>query len=129
MGIRQRYKKKSNTVVVAVQVNLDTDGFTYLKWGADQRCKQGDWLVDNNGSIYTVDREVFEKTYKNVGLGHYAKVTAIYAEVATESGAVETKEGKTHYKAGDYLVSNNEDGTDAYSITADKFESMYELDE
>jgi hypothetical protein len=30
---------------------------------------------------------------------------------------------------GDYLVSNNPDGTDAYSISAAKFESMYELDE
>jgi len=26
-------------------------------------------------------------------------------------------------------VSNNEDGTDAYCISAAKFESMYELDE
>jgi len=49
--------------------------------------------------------------------------------VATARGSVVTNEGKSFYKAGDYLVYNNEDGTDAYCISADKFESMYELDE
>jgi len=42
---------------------------------------------------------------------------------------VATKEGRSHYKAGDYLVSNNEDGTDAYYIAAVQFESMYEPDD
>jgi hypothetical protein len=42
---------------------------------------------------------------------------------------VVTKEGKSHYQSGDYLVYNNEDGTDAYCISAAKFESMYELEE
>jgi hypothetical protein len=42
---------------------------------------------------------------------------------------VETKEGQSHYRAGDYLVSNNEDGSDAYAISAAKFESMYVPDE
>ena len=56
------------------------------------------------------------------------KTTPIWAEKAEEAGSVVTKEGESHYQAGDYLVSNNEDGTDAYCISADKFESMYELD-
>ena len=29
------------------------------------------------------------------------------------------------FRTGDYLVSNNEDGTDAYCMSAKKFESMY----
>lgn len=129
MGHRLRYKKKSNQYVIAVQLNLDTDGFTYRKWGAEQRCKSGDWLLDNKGDFYSVDKDVFERTYRQVKPGYYVKSTPIWAEVATLAGSVITKEGKSHYQAGDYLVSNNEDGTDAYCISADKFESMYELDE
>ena len=129
MGNRRRYRKRPDQYVVAVQLDLDTAGFTYYKWKAEQRCKQGDWIVDNNGDIYSVDREVFEKTYRMVKPGHYVKTTPIWAEVATEAGNVKTKEGESHYEKGDYIVSNNEDGTDAYCISAEKFESMYGLDE
>ena len=129
MGKRQRYRKRADQYVVAVRLDLDTAGFTYRKWGAEQRCQRGDWLVDNNGDIYTVDAEVFAKTYRKTGDGTYVKTTPIWAEIATEDGSVATKEGESHYKSGDYLVSNNEDGTDAYCISAAKFESMYEPDE
>ena len=129
MGTRHRYKKKTDQYVIAVQLMLDTDGFSYRKWGAEQRCKKGDWLVDNNGDIYTVDSDVFSLTYRQVKPGIYIKTTPIWAAVASEAGSVTTKEGASHYQAGDYLVYNNEDGTDAYCISAAKFESMYELDE
>jgi hypothetical protein len=42
---------------------------------------------------------------------------------------VNTKEGSSHYQKGDYLVYNNQDGTDSYCVSADKFESTYEPDE
>lgn len=128
MSERLRYRKKADQSVVAVRLDLDTDGFTYHKWGAEQRCKKDDWLVDNNGDVYSVDADVFARTYRRVSTGNYVKTTPIWAEVATESGSVTTKEGSSAYEAGDYLVSNNEDGTDAYCISAAKFESMYELD-
>ena len=129
MGNRRRFRKKADQFVVAVQFDFDTDGFTYRKWGADQRCKPGDWIVDNAGDHYTVDGEVFAKTYRKISPGIYVKTTPIWAEAATEPGEVVTKEGASQYQAGDYLVSNNEDGTDAYCISAAKFESMYERDE
>ena len=129
MGKRRRYRKRADQFVVAVQLDLKTDGFTYQKWGAQQRCEQGDWIVDNNGDHYTVNGEVFARTYRKISPGIYVKTTPIWAEVAAEPGQVDTKEGVSHYQAGDYLVSNNEDGTDAYCISAAKFESMYELDE
>ena len=129
MGNRRRYRKKADQFVVAVQLDLGTDGFIYRKWGAEQRCQQGDWVVDNNGDHYTVDGEVFARTYRKISPGIYVKTTPIWAEVAAEPGQVDTKEGVSRYQAGDYLVSNNEDGTDAYCISAAKFESMYELDE
>ena len=121
--------KKLARVSKTVQLNLETDGFVYQKWGAEQRCQRGDWLVDNNGDIYTVDGEVFSRTNRQLNPGVYVKATAIWAEVADQPGAVDTKEGRSHYQAGDYLVSNNEEGTDAYCISAEKFEAMYEADD
>lgn len=126
MTTRRRYRKKADQFVVAVRLDLDSAGFTYRKWGSEQRCKPGDWLVDNNGDIYTVDGAVFARTYRSVGPGTYVKTTPIWAEKADQPGSVATKEGRSFYNAGDYLVSNNEDGTDAYCISAAKFESMYE---
>jgi hypothetical protein len=129
MGDRHRYRKSADQCVVAVQLDLDTDGFAYRKWGAQQCCKRGDWLIDNGGDIYSVDGEVFTKTYRRVAPGIYVKSTPVWAEVANGSGSVATKEGESYYKAGDYLVYNNEDGTDAYCMSAARFHSMYELDE
>lgn len=129
MPIHRRYRKKAGGVVVAVRLDLDTHGFTYTKWGAEQRCKHGDWLVDNDGDIYTVDAEVFERTYRKTGPGAYVKVSPVWAETASEAGSVSTNEGESRYNKGDYVVYNNEDGTDAYCISKEKFESMYEPDE
>jgi hypothetical protein len=126
MSDRLKYVKRANQAVVAVQLALETEGFTYHKWGALQTCKTGDWIVNNDGDVYTVDRETFERTYRQVGPGTYVKTTPVWAEVAEEAGSVRTKEGETHYRAGDYLVFNEEHGGDAYAVSADKFQAMYE---
>jgi hypothetical protein len=125
---RQRYKKKDTQYVVAVQLDLDTGGFTYTKWGGQQQCKPGDWIVDNNGEIYTVDSDVFTQTYRGIGQGKFVKTTPVWAELASQSGILKTKEGKSHFNAGDYLVFNNQDGTDGYCMSAETFNAMYELD-
>jgi hypothetical protein len=126
MAERRRYRKRASQFIVAVQLKMETEGFVYQKWGGEQRCKQGDWLVDNQGDVYSVDRETFDQTYEKKSPGRFVKTTPIWAEQATASGEVTTKEGISHYQAGDYLVSNNEDGSDAYCISKEKFESMYE---
>jgi len=126
MSERRRFVKRADQPVVAVPLALETSGFTYEKWGSTQRCKPGDWIVQNGGEVYTVDREVFARTYRQVGPGTYVKTTPIWAERAERPGAVETKEGITHYAAGDYLVFNEEHGGDPYAIAADRFHSMYE---
>lgn len=128
MGTRQRYRKKATSFVTAVRLDLDTDGFSYRKWGGDQVCKPGDWVVDNDGDVYSVDAAVFERTYEQRSPGVYVKTEPIWAEVTEQAGSVKTKEGVTHYRAGDYLVSNNEDESDTYAISAEKFASLYELD-
>ena len=125
---RRRYLRRPDRPVIAVRLALDTDGLAYRKWGGEQRAKRGDWIVDNDGDIYTVDADVFARTYRKTGPGTYVKTTPVWAEQASSPGSVTTKEGATHYEAGDYLVSNNDDGTDAYAMTAATFESLYEVD-
>lgn len=122
---RDQYRKKASQYVVAVRLDLDTDGIVYRKWGDTQHAKRGDWLVDNDGDVYTVDADTFAQTYERVVAGAYIKTTTVWAEVAAEAGSMKTKEGRSHYQAGDYLVSNNKDGDDSYCVSKQKFEDMY----
>ena len=126
---RRRYVRRPDRPVVAVRLALETDGLVYRKWGGEQRAKRGDWIVDNDGDTYTVDADVFARTYRPTGPGTFVKTTPIWAERADTAGDVKTKEGVTRYQAGDYLVSNNSDGSDAYAIEAAKFGSLYIPDE
>ena len=124
---RQQYLRRPDRPVAAVRLDLDTDGLVYRKWGGEQRAKAGDWIVDNDGDVYSVDADVFARTYQQKGTGAYIKTTPVWAGRASQAGSVETKEGATHYDAGDYIVSNNPDGSDAYAMTAAKFENLYRL--
>lgn len=121
------YTRRKNTVVVAVQLNLDTEGLKYKKWGGEQFAKAGDWLLNNGGEVYTVDKDSFAKTYQELRRGHYIKVSTVYAKIAETDGHIVTKEGKSAYCAGDYLVYNNEDGTDGYCMSSNKFKELYLL--
>ncbi|MEO8122674.1 MAG: hypothetical protein ABI633_01350 [Burkholderiales bacterium] len=127
--MRQRYRRRPDQAVSAVRLALDFDGFSYRKWGDVQRAAAGDWLVDNGGDVYTVAAQSFEHTYKQTGPGRWIKSAPVWAEQARQAGSVATQEGRTHYEAGDWLVSNNEDGSDAYAISAAKFEHLYEPDD
>ena len=128
MENRRRYRKRSEQAVTAIRLNVDTDGLVYRKWGGEQVGKRGDWLIDNANDVYTVDAESFARTYRAVGPGRYVKTAPVWAEVATEAGRIATKEGVSSYDAGDYLVFNEADGTDAYCVSAAKFAAMYEPD-
>lgn len=124
--MKTRYRRRPDQAVTAIRMTLECEGLSYRKWGHEQRAKPGDWLLDNAGDVYTVDHDSFTATYREVGPGRWVKSTPIWAEQATEAGSVPTKEGHTAYQAGDWLVSNNEDGTDAYAISAAKFDQLYE---
>jgi len=123
----RKYRKKPSQAITAVQLNLEIEGFTYHKWGHEQFCKRGDWLVDGNGDIYTVSKESFAATYTSVSPGRYIKTAPVWAEKARAAGKVKTKEGFTDYVGGDYLVSNHEDGSDPYAVSKADFEELYEL--
>ena len=125
MSTRTPYCRRDTADVVAVQLDLDTEGFTYRKWGGEQSCKRGDWLVNNGGDIYTVDAATFARTYTPVSLGVYRKSTPVWAERATADGSIRTQEGVTHYHAGDWLVFNGADGTDGYAMSDETFRRLY----
>ena len=122
---RTRYVRRPDRPVAAVRLALDTNGLVYRKWGGRQRAKKGDWIVDNDGDVYTVAARVFARTYRRIDVGAYVKKTPVWALRATQPGRVKTKEGSTRYRTGDYLVSNNRDGSDAYAMTAKKFDDLY----
>ncbi len=126
MGKLKKYRRKPGAAVTAVRLDLDTEGFTYQKWGGTQRCKAGDWVVENDGEVYTIDAESFESTYRQISPGRYEKFGEVWAEEASEAGSITTKEGSTDYSAGDFLVYNDAERRDGYAIEAKKFASMYE---
>ncbi len=125
--IRRKYRKGAGTPISAIQLKLDTEGLKYTKWGAEQSCKPGDWIVDNEEDVYTIDQAEFSRTYTKISEGRYVKTANIWARKANESGAVKTLEGTTAYEKGDYLIANSEHGEDSYAISSKKFEEMYEL--
>jgi len=122
----RRYVKQANQAVTAIQITLDIPGFNYQKWGSLQHCNRGDWLVDNGGNVYTVAEDSFAATYRSISPGRYIKTAPVWAEVANRDGAINTKEGKSFYLAGDYLVYNQENRQDGYAVSVEAFEKMYE---
>ena len=126
MAERKPYRRRPETAVTAVRLDLDTDGITYRKWGAVQRSKPGDWLVDNDGDVYTVDADVFARTYREIAPGRFEKQGLVWAERADSPGAIATKEGSTEYAAGDMLVFNDEAGEDGWAMSAERFARLYE---
>lgn len=125
----KRYRRKPGEPITAVRLDLETPGLHFRKWGGEQFAKQGDWLVDNGSEVYTVEAESFAKSYRMVSPGRYEKTGHVWAVRAMQAGRVATKEGHSAYDAGDWVVSNEEDGRDAYAVRAEAFERMYEVDE
>lgn len=126
MQTRKLYRKRPKYHVTAVQLDLEFDGFSYDKWDHEQTCKARDWLVNNNGDVYTVDKEFFRDNYQIVSPGVYEKIGEVWAEIAHERGSIDTKEGSTAYEAGDYLVFDRKENGDGYAVKKNKFERMYE---
>ncbi len=122
----RRYRKKAGRAVTAVRLDLDFEGFEYRKWGGTQRCKKGDWVLDNDGDVYTVDADTFAETYEEVAPGRYEKSAPVWVKQADEPGSITTKEGLTEYASGDYLVFNDAALEDGYAVSAKTFDELYE---
>jgi hypothetical protein len=127
------YNRKKTPPVTAIQLKFDvpegiTHLFKYQKWGDTQQCKPNDWLVRTSvGEVYTIDEESFAKTYTTVSGDSYEKSVGVYAYQSTVDGSIPTKEGVTHYKAGDWVTFNDKELTDGYAISDEKFRKLYEV--
>lgn len=121
----KKFYKTANAEVSAIQLAFKACELHYEKWGGQQHAKAGDWLIKQGDECYTVAADSFAKSYEQIEGNRYCKVAPVWAEVATEPGSLNTKEGSTHYQAGDYLVYNCEDKTDGYAISRKKFEQDY----
>lgn len=126
MSELRKYTRRANTAVSAIQLTLDLECFTYRKWGGVQTAHTGDWLIKRGDDVYTVEQSSFAKSYKPLDNGRYIKTQPVWARQANEDGAIKTKEGATHYKAGDMIVFNDEEESDGYAMSLAKFESLYE---
>jgi len=122
---RREFTPRDNKYVEAIKLDLDFDGFTFQKWGHSQKCKRNDWLIFSEGDTYTVDHEYFLQHFKTQSPGRWKKVGKICAEEAEENGFVQTLEGKTNYKKGDFIVSNYGKGGDQYAIPRIVFHNKY----
>jgi hypothetical protein len=123
----ERYQRRPGTTVHAIQLALDTDGFDYVKWGARQHCKPGDFIVRRGNETYTVDADAFTRSYRLVRGSEYEKTGHVWAERQAQAGSVRTREGSTSFEAGDYVVFNDVERTDGYAIPGSTFEALYEL--
>lgn len=122
----KKYRKRPEFLITAVQLKLDTNGLQYRKWGDIQNAQANDWLVEANGNVYTIEEEVFARTYRQASPGRYEKVAPVFAVQADQDGSIATLEGRTHYTVGDYLVYENPDQQEgAYAIKRLDFEKMY----
>ena len=92
MAASQKYLQRGQTPVAAVLLNLETDGFTCRKWGGEQTCKPGDWIVDNASAVYTLDCDSFARTDCADSPDLYRKVAPNWAGLAHHDAAIKTKE-------------------------------------
>ena len=129
MGKLTRYTRRETATVTAVQLDLETDGFSYRKWGGVQRARAGDWLVNNGGEVYTIDKDVFVATYAEVSAGVYRKTGHVWAREAVQDGRVKSTSGLTEYRAGDMIVFNDKDEADGWAMSQDAFDRLYHKDE
>lgn len=129
MSALKRYRRREKTTVTAVQIDLETEGFNYRKWGGVQIARAGDWLVNNNGNVYTIDREAFEQTYTATGPGVYEKIGPVWAREAQADGQVKSTSGFSGYSAGDMIVFRDTDELDGWAMNAEEFNRLYEPDE
>ena len=127
MSELKKYVPKLDATVIAVQIDLDTQGITYMKWGAEQRCSRGDWLVNNGGDTYTVTDDTFTRTYRMERPGLYRKAASVWARVAQEKGWVRSEEGETEYEPGDYIAFHAPDAELGWAVPPVEFLERYDL--
>lgn len=125
----KRYRRRDDAIVAAVRIDLDTDGFTYRKWGGEQVVRPSDWLVDNGREVYPVDAGTFAETYAPIAPGQYRKTARVWARQAEAEGRVASTSGWTRYAAGDMVVFASAAQNDGWAVPCEDFLALYRPDE
>lgn len=91
--------------------------------GSPLRGEVGDWVLEADGSQWTVEDAIFTSTYAHVADDRWQKVGLVRAVCVTEATAVETPEGIAHAAPGDWLLASDEAG--AWPVDEATFASRY----
>lgn len=127
MSAYRRYKRKGNEVVIAIQLDLDTEGFSYQKQGAERRCNAQDWLLSDRSGTYAVDDSTFARAFEEIGVGQYTMVGIVRAKVSDSAGHIRVGQRKVPHEPGDYLVWDESTQSIGYAVPKDWFEASYVL--
>ena len=125
MSEHQKLVKRPDQAVHARRLDLDTDGFTYRKWGGQQRCKAGDWIVSSDGDTYTLDAKTFARNYRHLKDGAYLQPHAGLGRTG-DRGRRGADEGRRHQVSG-WRLSGLEPGRRrrGYAVAKAKFERTF----
>lgn len=100
---------------------------TSTEWTSDNGSRltalAGDWLLETYGSTWTVNADVFERTYEKQADGTYLKIVAVTARKLTTEVDIVTLEGIAHALPGDWLVCNP--AGDVWPVNAEEFSRRY----
>lgn len=110
--------------ITAIQLRMP---ITYELWGGTQTGKVGDWLVEKGNDTYTIDGTEFATSYQKHLTKHatYFKAEHIEAYEVRCDGYIETLEGRSKFKAGDYLACSPTGKT--WCLTAKTLAEYYDL--
>jgi hypothetical protein len=86
-------------------------------------------LCTTQGDVYIANVDGFERAYGMVSRDMFETHSSVWAEQAETAGAIETKEGSTHYCSDDYPIFNVPGRQNGYAIAAETFHSQYEPSE
>ena len=122
-------RRRPDQYVIAVQLDLDTAGFTFRKWGAEQRVQ----------ARRLARRQRRRRLHRRRGQSSRAPTASCAAAPTSRRRrcgprrarrpAASPRRRAARTTGRRLLVSNDEDGSDAYAVDAAKFEAMYEPDE
>ncbi|MEB3335092.1 MAG: patatin-like phospholipase family protein [Cyanobacteriota bacterium] len=106
----QPYRERKETEVKAIRLNLELESFTYHQGDGARTGKRGDWLVECEGRVSTVDHATFNRYYKQVAPASYRKQLIVWAAPVSDG----------------VLVCMDSEGKDGDVLSPDQFQALYE---
>ena len=87
--------------------------------------EKGDYLIESDGNRWTVQPEIFEKTYSENSDGTFTKTAQVIAVKVNAALTINTLEGESVVHEGDYLLCG--ESADVWSIDSTNFVKKYFL--